>query len=319
MFRCCKTCIELKLSIIDFADFSKRRLQPYNPRWDLDLLIVPPPMPASELFDVLALEQEAKKPKDHVVADNPFSNEEFPVVNNSFGNASIKSKVINAGGTVIVLTDCGQQPRVCSTPATLPSPGHGQLVTKLQQSGSFLSQSTAVEDSFKDKVEVIRNDTLNGLKLDKDEPMDVAETYSDPSGLQISNVDKAMDQEGSPDFYHTKQLTPDVSSKLNKSVSIIAAGTISKYSTRESAQGSLPATSTVNIKRERNNNSYSDRAVTRSSPNFNPDATVESTRESSSNLTSRYEKVLLQRNQDFSKLGNDEEFVINNRSKGKVH
>eukprot|EP00112_Aurelia_sp_Birch-Aquarium-sp1_P002221 Seg12381.1 transcript_id=Seg12381.1/GoldUCD/mRNA.D3Y31 product="hypothetical protein" protein_id=Seg12381.1/GoldUCD/D3Y31 len=306
------------LFIIDFADFSKRRLQPYNPRWDLDLLIVPPPMPASELFEVLALEQESKKPKDHVVAENPFSNEEFPVANNSFGNASINSKVINAGGTVIVLTDCGQQPRVCSTPVTRASPGHSQVVTKLQPSGSFLSQSTAVKDSFKDKTEVNRNDTLNGLKLDEDEPMDVAETYSD-LGLQIKSCDGVIDQEGSPDFYKAKQLTPDVSSKFNKSVSIIPASSISKYNTRESAQGNLPVTSTVTIKRERNNNSYSDRAVTRSSPNFNPDATVKSSRESSSNLTSRYEKVLLQRNQDFSKLANDEEFVMNNRSKGKVH
>ena len=33
-----------------YLDFTKRRFIPYNPRYDLDLLIVPPPIPASDLL-----------------------------------------------------------------------------------------------------------------------------------------------------------------------------------------------------------------------------------------------------------------------------
>ena len=43
-------------------DFTKRRYLPYNPRYDLDLLIVPPPIPAMDLLKGRVSETEHKYP-----------------------------------------------------------------------------------------------------------------------------------------------------------------------------------------------------------------------------------------------------------------
>lgn len=77
---------------------------------------------------------------------------------------------------------------------------------------------------------------------------------------------------------------------------------------------------TAAVKKERNNNSFSNNAISAMLQQQKQTADQnEAYKDLSSNLSARYEKVLFQRNQDFSKLASDEEFIIPNRVKEKVH
>ncbi|XP_065068701.1 uncharacterized protein LOC135694002 isoform X2 [Rhopilema esculentum] len=299
-------------------DFSKRRLQPYNPRWDLDLLIVPPPMPASELFTALGLEQEAanfQPGREITASDSILSNESMSIENRCYESPVLKSKVINAGGTVIVLTESDSR-----VPVTHTVPGTEHAETSMQHTGSFGNQTSFTEDqellpqrdnglleTHEIKMEKNSDSEANGQADAESKPAIHSEFQIHGSpGIFVGNKD-------SSEMVIVKSNVSDLPrAMLNKTPGGCNTG-YDDSSFRSKSQGKME------VETERNNNSFPKRTMASLVSRETQDGHNETVLDGTSNLTARYEKVLFQRNQDYSRLTADDEYIINNRAKGKVH
>jgi len=316
-------------------DFSKRRLQPYNPRWDLDLLIVPPPMPASELFSALGLEQESniKRSRDRG-SDASISGDSLPIESKNHEGPMIKSKVINSGGTVIVLTESDQQQRSAG--------GHSILsMTQVESPGSLVNESSYGNEMTRPLPSGMKKvgSECHDFKLenrlgdvaeeeyDDDDEVDGEEGKADTHGSLMEHADHQTQNAGPPNLGNPMPTEDFVSVNAHSSTSPRSAYKISKSSSLESVQQShesalkAKVSFQVNLKTERNNNSLGSRQMGNSMTSNDRGAEQIETVviDSANNLSSRYENILFQKNQDYGRLPNDEEYILHSRAKGKVH
>ena len=139
--------------VICFTDFSKRRFHPYNPRWDLDLQIVPPPLAASELMDKLKILEDqaissvpvpvpvpAQIKKEEVRLTPVGQPQIVPIDSKTYDETTdvptsvTRSKVINSNGTVIVLSEDDDPSAILKTVEASSNnhdgvPGNNAIVT----------------------------------------------------------------------------------------------------------------------------------------------------------------------------------------------
>ena len=270
-------------------------------------------MPASELFTALGLEQEAnfQQSREITASDSILSNESMSIENRCYDSPVLKSKVINAGGTVIVLTESDSR---------APVPGTEHAETSMQQTGSFGNQTSFTEDqellpqrdnglleTHEIKMEKNSDSEANGQVDAESKPAVHSEFQIHGSpGIFVANKD-------SSEMVIVKSNVSDLPhAMLNKTPGGRNPG-YDDSGFRSKSQGK------IEIETERNNNLFPKRTMTSLVSRESQDGHNETVLDGTSNLTARYEKVLFQRNQDYSRLTADDDYVINNRAKGKVH
>ena len=292
-------------------------------------------MPASELFSVLGLEQESNIKRSRDRGSNAsLSGDSLTMESKNNDGPVIKSKVINSGGTVIVLTESDQQQR--------PAVGHSVLsMAQMESPGSFGNVSSYGNETTRPsppgmmKVGSERHDFKIENRIvdveeeedDDDDEDDGEEGKADSHGSLMEHTDY-QSQNAVPPHLGNPLPTEDFGPmNAHSSTSPRSAYKISKSSSLESAQKShesalkAKVSLQVNLKTERNNNSLGNRQMGNNITSNDRDAEQIETVviDSANNLNSRYENILFQKNQDYGRLPNDEEYILHSRAKGTVH
>ena len=280
-------------------------------------------MPASELFTTLGLDQESniQLPRDQS-GETSLSGDSMSMESKSLASPMIKSKVINSGGTVIVLTESDQQQKSVV--------GHSVLsMAQIESSGSFVN-----EDSY--GAETLRSPPQGVMKIGPEHHDFNVERRSDDDDNVDDDGDRLMEhpdyqaQSSGPSLLSTPKPSGDFAS-INSHTSISPypaykvtkspPGSVQNFKANESAikgKVSLP----INLKTERNNNSLGSRQLGNNvHPNDKDSEQIEAVvLDSKNNLSARYDNILFQKSQDYGRLSNDEDcYMIHNRAKGKVH
>eukprot|EP00794_Sanderia_malayensis_P015835 gene15835-17431_t len=301
-------------------DFSKRRFHPYNPRWDLDLLIVPPPIPALDLISILGgdanpgyeIDKEANSSAATSVDDRERKSDSNAATTDPYEAAVGRSKVINSGGTVIVLTE-GEN-------VDTSHPTVAMHATPKQQVGSTVSltddervqkerrQLADMKNPANDNAMRYHGSSTTGLH-EPPSQLSYAPPQSNESSINSMEVD-------SFNRSLTSTYNSPASAQNNNSVRFKIPEALPPI------QNASSVITSVSIKKERNNNTFTSNAFSimlQPSQTDQLDNNGSSKELPGSNLTARYEQVLFQRNQDFSKIGTDDDYAMQNRLKGKVH
>lgn len=275
-------------------------------------------MPASELFAVLELETESnlQQARNHK-SETSISGDNMSLDSKSCEGALLKSKVINSGGTVIVLTESDQQPR----------PVIGHSISNIAQ-GELHSRSYLNEVSY--GMENARSPTHDSMNeshdfniekgCEEDTSLDSDGRLVEPPNYQVRSTDTSDVSSADPgtDFVTINSHLPN----SHHSVYKMARSPVQNFVPKDQGpRGKLPPPST-----EKNNNSLGKRALINNTSEEDGEQLDTVVVDASNNISSRYENVLFQKNQDygrlnqdFGRLSNDEEYIMHNRAKGKVH
>ena len=276
-------------------------------------------MPASELFTVLGLEEESSLQQPRELSKETLSGE-----NKGLESPLFKSKVINSGGTVIVLTESDQQQRSVV--------GHSvQSLAQVEQPvRPYLTTYVAEQvSSPRDGIKVVTElrEFKNEKKSDEANSIDGEGRSMEHSDYQLHNTGPlgANSPEQDGDFRTLNSHAPGSPRAVFK-VARSPVGSMQNFISKEPViRSKLPMQ--ISLKTERNNNSLGKRTLSNTESNEDDgeqDETV--VVEAPSSLGARYENVLFQKSQDYARisqdyarLSNDEDYIMHNRAKGKVH
>ena len=265
-------------------------------------------MPASELFSVLGVEQESniQQARDHC-GESPRPGDGMSIDSKSHESPLIKSKVINSGGTVIVITESDQQQRSVV--------GHSVLsMAQIEPSGSYVNEASYgtetsnIGSEHRDFQVERRSDDDDNVDTD-DRPMENLDYQ-----LQTTRSSLLVNPKPSGDFspVNTRAATsPHQTYKISN---------VQNFNSHEpGVKGKIAMQ--INVTTERNNNSLGSRQMINSvhSSESNGEQIESLVLDTASNVGARYDSIIFQKSQDFGRLSTDEEYMMHNRAKGKVH
>ena len=277
-------------------------------------------MPASELFAVLGLDQESniQQQRDQS-GETSLSGDSMSIDSKSCAGPMIKSKVINSGGTVIVLTESDQQQRSV-VGHSVPS------MAQIEPSGSFVNEAASygaeTVRSPQSKIGPEHHDFNVERRSDDDDNVDEDDRLMDHPDYQVQTTGPSLLSNPKPsgDFGPVNSHTPTSPYSAYK-VTKSPPGSVQNFKPSESAiKGKVSMQ--ISLKTERNNNSLGSRQVGNNvNSNDNDSEQIEAVvLDAKNNLSARYDNILFQKSQDYGRLPNDEDcYMIHNRVKGKVH